>query len=177
LDAKARIGIPGDHRAVLNDERLFRILKHWLKVGDLDPFYDPANDYVVIPTKAEFEEHKRQLVSFSPKTGEVVETIDETVDDDDYVRFMEKEYVSTISTDKNAGDIKAEAHAHVTEPRREKSSEPAEEKLCIEVDTVGVAEGEDAEKTATALNEAVESASKKAITANTRGKKTKVFPE
>lgn len=44
-----RIGIPGDHRAILNDERLFRLLKHFLKVGDPDPFYNPVLDYVVVP--------------------------------------------------------------------------------------------------------------------------------
>jgi pimeloyl-ACP methyl ester carboxylesterase len=49
LNAEMRIGIPGDHRGILNDERLFRLLKHFLKVGDPDPFYNPVLDFVVLP--------------------------------------------------------------------------------------------------------------------------------
>lgn len=178
LDARSRVGIPGDHRGILNDDRLFRILKHWLKAGEPDPFYNPINDYVILPTKAEFEEHKRQLVVYSPQTGEVDEPIDADLDDEGYVHFMEKEYVATVSTERSAGDIRAEAHAHVSEPHHlpKQSSDPAEEKDCIEIDTVGVAEGADAEKTVTALDQAMKSASKEAIIANIRGKKTRVFP-
>ncbi|CAM6085175.1 unnamed protein product [Calypogeia fissa] len=177
LNAKARVGIPGDHRAILNDERLFRILKHWLKVGDPDPFYDPLNDYVILPTKAEFEEHKRQLVLFSTQPGESDEPSDEESGDEDYVSLMEKEYVSIIATDGSAGDIRAEAHARVTRPHPWKQSDSRKENYSIEIDTVGVAEGADAQKTATALDQAVKSAAKEALIANTRGKKTRIFPE
>lgn len=57
LDAVARIGVPGEHQRVLRDHRLFRSLKHWLKAGDPDPFYDPLNDYVILPTAYEVESH------------------------------------------------------------------------------------------------------------------------
>ena len=49
LNAEMRIGIPGDHRAILNDKRLFTLLKHFLNVGDPDPMYDPVWDFVVVP--------------------------------------------------------------------------------------------------------------------------------
>lgn len=49
LNAELRIGIPGDHRGILNDERLFRLLKHFLKVGDPDPSYNPVWDFVFVP--------------------------------------------------------------------------------------------------------------------------------
>jgi len=56
LNAELRIGIPGDHRGMLNDERLFRLLKHFLKVGDPDPFYNPVWDFVFVPrSNLEFE--------------------------------------------------------------------------------------------------------------------------
>lgn len=48
LRAELRIGIPGDHRCILNDDRLFRILKHFLKAGDPDPNYDPVIDFVLV---------------------------------------------------------------------------------------------------------------------------------
>ena len=55
LNAEARIGIPGEHRGILNDHHVFRVLKHWLNAGEPDPFYDPLNDYVVLPTSFEIE--------------------------------------------------------------------------------------------------------------------------
>ncbi|KAG9438925.1 hypothetical protein H6P81_019090 [Aristolochia fimbriata] len=57
LNAEARIGVPGDHRGIICDPHVFRIVKHWLKV-DSDPFYNPLNDYVILPTAFEFEKHK-----------------------------------------------------------------------------------------------------------------------
>ncbi|MFS8007730.1 putative phospholipase A(1) [Helianthus anomalus] len=56
LDAEARVGIPGEHRGILSDKHLFRIVKHWLK-ADHDPFYNPVNDYVILPTLFEIERH------------------------------------------------------------------------------------------------------------------------
>ncbi|KAK6931937.1 Lecithin:cholesterol/phospholipid:diacylglycerol acyltransferase [Dillenia turbinata] len=60
LDAEARVGMPGEHRGILCDQHLFRILKHWLKVGDPDPFYNPLNDYVILPTAFEIERHREK---------------------------------------------------------------------------------------------------------------------
>ncbi|XP_077219504.1 alpha/beta-Hydrolases superfamily protein [Tasmannia lanceolata] len=57
LNAEARVGVPGDHRGIICDRHVFRILKHWLKAGEPDPFYNPLNDYVILPTAFEFEKH------------------------------------------------------------------------------------------------------------------------
>ncbi|GJW85836.1 lecithin-cholesterol acyltransferase-like 4 protein [Tanacetum coccineum] len=56
LDAEARVGIPGEHRGILCDKHMFRIVRHWLK-ADHDPFYNPVNDYVILPTIFEIERH------------------------------------------------------------------------------------------------------------------------
>eukprot|EP00249_Psilotum_nudum_P003534 c16952_g1_i1 orf=246-1667(+) len=61
LSATARVGIPGEHRGVLHEDRLFRILKHWLNAGDPDPFYNPIIDYVLLPTKAECEKYEKHF--------------------------------------------------------------------------------------------------------------------
>ncbi|XP_010276160.1 PREDICTED: lecithin-cholesterol acyltransferase-like 4 [Nelumbo nucifera] len=58
LDAEARVGVPGEHRGILCDRHVFRILKHWLKVGEPDPFYNPLNDYVILPTAFDMEKHR-----------------------------------------------------------------------------------------------------------------------
>ncbi|XP_019423651.1 PREDICTED: lecithin-cholesterol acyltransferase-like 4 [Lupinus angustifolius] len=60
LNAEARVGIPGEHRGILCEPHLFRILKHWLKAGDPDPYYNPLNDYVVLPTAFEMESFKEK---------------------------------------------------------------------------------------------------------------------
>ncbi|KAF9587430.1 hypothetical protein IFM89_002611 [Coptis chinensis] len=58
LNAVARVGVHGDHRGIICDRHVFRILQHWLRAGDPDPFYDPVNDFVILPTT--FEMVKRQ---------------------------------------------------------------------------------------------------------------------
>lgn len=55
LDAVARVGVTADHRGIICDRHVFRILKHWLKAGEPDPFYNPLNDYVILPTAFEVE--------------------------------------------------------------------------------------------------------------------------
>lgn len=59
LNAEARVGVPGEHRGILNDRHVFRILKHWLK-AEFDPFYNPINDYVILPTAFEIEKHQEK---------------------------------------------------------------------------------------------------------------------
>ena len=59
LNAEARIGVPGEHRGILCEPHVFRILKHWLK-ADPDPYYNPLNDYVILPTAFEMESHKEK---------------------------------------------------------------------------------------------------------------------
>ncbi|XP_010449293.1 PREDICTED: lecithin-cholesterol acyltransferase-like 4 [Camelina sativa] len=57
LEAVARVGVPGEHRGILNDHRVFRMLKKWLNVGEPDPFYNPINDYVILPTTFEMKKY------------------------------------------------------------------------------------------------------------------------
>uniref|UniRef100_A0A6V7QY39 Lecithin-cholesterol acyltransferase-like 4 n=1 Tax=Ananas comosus var. bracteatus TaxID=296719 RepID=A0A6V7QY39_ANACO len=60
LDAVARVAVPADHRGILCDRHVFRILKTWLKAGEPDPFYNPLNDYVILPTAFEVERHREE---------------------------------------------------------------------------------------------------------------------
>lgn len=60
LNALARVGVPADHRGIICDRHVFRILEHWLKAGEPDPFYNPLNDYVILPTAFEIERHSEE---------------------------------------------------------------------------------------------------------------------
>ncbi|XP_048438716.1 lecithin-cholesterol acyltransferase-like 4 [Pyrus x bretschneideri] len=108
LDAVARVGVPGEHRGILCERHVFRILKHWLK-ADHDPYYNPVNDYVILPTAFEMERHKekgREVTSVK----EEWEIISECQDAD------AKPVVSSISV----SDARAEARATLTvHPRNE----------------------------------------------------------
>lgn len=64
LNAEARIGVAGEHRGLLSDHHVFRILKHWLKAGDPDPYYNPINDYVILPSYFETERLRMDKGSF-----------------------------------------------------------------------------------------------------------------
>lgn len=55
LDAKWRIGVPGEHRALLRDPRVFRIVRHFLHAERPDPDYDPSTDFVLVPPAKEVE--------------------------------------------------------------------------------------------------------------------------
>lgn len=48
LNVVMRIGIFGDYCGILKDECFFWILKYFLKVGELDFFYDLMWDFVFI---------------------------------------------------------------------------------------------------------------------------------
>ena len=58
LRAEARVRVPGDHWGIVCDPHVFRLLKHWLKAGEPDPFYNPLNDYVILPTAFDIETHR-----------------------------------------------------------------------------------------------------------------------
>ncbi|XP_054803359.1 lecithin-cholesterol acyltransferase-like 4 [Prosopis cineraria] len=70
LKAEARVGVPGEHRGILCDHHVFRILKHWLKAGDPDPYYNPLNDYVILPTAFEMEKHEENDLEVASLKGE-----------------------------------------------------------------------------------------------------------
>jgi len=113
LNAEARVGVPGEHRGILSDRHLFRILKHWLK-ADSDPFYNPINDYVILPTAFEIERHKENGFQFT-SLKEEWEIISEEQDDHDNM-VNRKPFVSSICVSQT-GDHRsspAEACATVT---------------------------------------------------------------
>uniref|UniRef100_A0A0A9GGA6 Uncharacterized protein n=1 Tax=Arundo donax TaxID=35708 RepID=A0A0A9GGA6_ARUDO len=57
FNAVARAGVAADHRGIVCSRHVFRIVQHWLHAGEPDPFYDPLNDYVILPTAYEIEKH------------------------------------------------------------------------------------------------------------------------
>lgn len=83
LDAEARVGVPGEHRGILCDHHVFRILKHWLK-ADHDPFYNPVNDYVILPTAFDVERHKEKGLEVT-SLKEEWEIISGDLDDQDNI--------------------------------------------------------------------------------------------
>ncbi|KAL3632335.1 hypothetical protein CASFOL_025319 [Castilleja foliolosa] len=110
LRAEARVGVPGDHRGILCDRHVFRILKHWLK-ADHDPFYNPVNDYVILPTAFD-------MGSLKTKDGLQVTTLREEweiVGENDRVNNT-KPLMGSIDVACVGGDesVLEEAHATVT---------------------------------------------------------------
>eukprot|EP01018_Ginkgo_biloba_P009195 Gb_22984 [translate_table: standard] len=160
LAAESRIGVPGDHRGLICDERVFRILKHWLKVGDPDPFYDPANDFVILPTKAEFEEHRKECIPIAfTKEWEIL-----SEDNNDYNEATELDFVATISGDyERFGGPRAEAHASVNVHLPHPGSIDNKH---IEVSTIGLAEGSDVKETTISLQKVMKEASMGALSVN-----------
>lgn len=84
LDAEARVGVPGEHRGILCDHHVFRIVKHWLK-ADHDPYYNPVNDYVILPTEFEIERHKEKGLEVT-SLKEEWEIISGDLDDQDSIK-------------------------------------------------------------------------------------------
>lgn len=105
LKAEARVGIPGEHRGILCDRHLFRILKHWLNAGDPDPFYNPLNDYVILPTFFEIERHQEKGFQVT-SLKEEWEIIGEDQDDRETGAADRKPLVSSIAVS-NVGDEKS----------------------------------------------------------------------
>jgi pimeloyl-ACP methyl ester carboxylesterase len=160
LAAEERIGVPGDHRGLVCDERVFRILKHWLKAGDPDPFYNPVDDYVILPSKVELEQHKKGCLSI-PST-ENWEILSENTDD--YHETGRHDFVATISEgNEKFGNSRAEAHATLNVHTSHSGS--IDEKH-IEVSTIGIAEGSDVKETSVCLQKVMTEASVGAVYAN-----------
>ncbi|XP_022994778.1 lecithin-cholesterol acyltransferase-like 4 [Cucurbita maxima] len=136
LDAVARIGVPGEHQRVLRDHRLFRSLKHWLKAGDPDPFYDPLNDYVILPTAFEVESHvdKGLQVAALKEEWEIISNDQNKPDE----LCNGKPLVSSITLSRVVGDcpsLRAEACATViVHPQKEGKQHVELNALSISVD-------------------------------------------
>ncbi|KAK2999989.1 hypothetical protein RJ639_023889 [Escallonia herrerae] len=113
LNAEARVGVPGEHRGILCTHHTFRVLKHWLR-ADHDPYYNPVNDYVILPTMFEIERHQEKglEVTSLKEEWEII-----AVDRDDLDNMAGgKPLVSSISV-AHVGDDQSsneEAHATVT---------------------------------------------------------------
>ncbi|KAL8507440.1 hypothetical protein ACS0TY_018111 [Phlomoides rotata] len=110
LRAEARVGVPGDHRGILCDRHVFRILKHWLK-ADHDPLYNPVNDYVILPTAFEMETVKTKGGIQVTSLREEWEIVGDDQDD------QEREpLVGSIAVTHTGGDnsVQEEARATVT---------------------------------------------------------------
>lgn len=66
FNAMYRVSVPGEHRALLNDTRVHRILSFFLRVPPHDELYDPYTDCILLPTKDEIDAEMQGL-SLSPK--------------------------------------------------------------------------------------------------------------
>ncbi|KAK9267702.1 hypothetical protein L1049_010134 [Liquidambar formosana] len=111
LNAEARVGLTGEHRGILCDHHVFRILKHWLKAGDPDPYYNPLNDYVVLPTAFEMERHLEKGFQVT-SLKEEWEIISEDPDEPD--KMADKPLMSSISVCQVGEDQSSRAEAHAT---------------------------------------------------------------
>lgn len=118
LDAEARVGIPGEHRGILCEPHLFRILKHWLKAGNPDPFYNPINDYIILPTAFEMESlHEKSIQVTSLKEEWEIITEDQGNQD-----ANKNSLVSSISVSQGPSKQSSSSEAHATvivHPRNE----------------------------------------------------------
>lgn len=100
LNAEARVGVPGEHRGILCDRHVFRILKHWLN-ADRDPFYNPINDYVILPTSFEIEKYQEKGLQVT-SLKEDWEIVAEEPDEKDNMAH-EKSLVGSISVSRVGG--------------------------------------------------------------------------
>ncbi|KAL0442335.1 UNVERIFIED_CONTAM: Lecithin-cholesterol acyltransferase-like 4 [Sesamum latifolium] len=119
LLAEARVGVPGDHRGILCDRHVFRILKHWLK-ADRDPFYNPLNDYVILPTAFDIETIKTKGLEVT-SLREEWEIVGEDQDQGEDMGER-KPLVGSISVSRVGGDKSLQEEAHATvivEPQNE----------------------------------------------------------
>lgn len=119
LNAISRVGVPADHRGIVCDRHVFRILKQWLKAGEPDPFYDPVNDYVILPTAFEIERHRGEKKDITSVKEEWEIVSSEKNDKNNY-------------TDKSTGIPPFIGSVSVTCEGENKSSEEAEAMLVVE---------------------------------------------
>ncbi|GAB2258559.1 hypothetical protein Droror1_Dr00014719 [Drosera rotundifolia] len=77
FNAEARIGVPGEHHGILRERHVFRILEHWLNAGEPDPYYDPVNDFVILPTSWETEKYIEKCIQIAlEKDGWEIASLD-----------------------------------------------------------------------------------------------------
>ncbi|KAK1303976.1 Lecithin-cholesterol acyltransferase-like 4 [Acorus calamus] len=130
LDAVARVGVQADHRGIVCDRHVFRILKHWLKAGEPDPFYNPIIDYVILPTAFEIEKHREEGV---PEIT-MKEEWEMVSEDDDYDNHKTPHLVGSLFVS-HTGKDESHAEAHAT------GCLESESKQQVEVRAVSVSVG------------------------------------
>ncbi|MBA0627909.1 hypothetical protein Godav_022707 [Gossypium davidsonii] len=134
LNAEARVGIPGEHRGILCEPHLYRILKHWLKAGNPDPFYNPINDYVILPTAFEMESlHEKGMQVTSLKEEWEIITEDQGNQD-----ANKNSLVSSISVSQGPSKQSSRSEAHATvivHPQNEGKQHVELNAISVSIDT------------------------------------------
>lgn len=134
LNAEARVGIRGEHRGILCDHHLFRVLKHWLR-ADHDPLYNPVNDYVILPTVFEMERHRENglQVTSLKEEWEIISEDPDTQDD----TANRKPLVSSMTVSHDGGNQSSRAEAYATivvHPQKEGKQHIEMNALSVSVD-------------------------------------------
>lgn len=107
--------MPGEHRGILCEHHVFRILKHWLKAGEIDPYYNPLNDYVILPTAFEMEKHQEEGIQVTSlkEEWEIISEDQENNNVDNNVAKREP-LVSSISVSQGGENNSSRAEARAT---------------------------------------------------------------
>ncbi|KAE8655601.1 Lecithin-cholesterol acyltransferase-like 4 [Hibiscus syriacus] len=111
LQAEARVAVPGEHQGILCELHVFRILKQRLRAGDPDPFYNPINDYVILPTAFKMESHREKGLQVT-SLKEEWEIISKDEDDPDCVAST-KPVVSSISVSQGGNKQSSRSEATI----------------------------------------------------------------
>ncbi|KAK4347488.1 hypothetical protein RND71_033827 [Anisodus tanguticus] len=111
LNAEARVGVPGDHRGIICDRHVFRVVKHWLR-ADHDPYYNPINDYVILPTAFDIKRHQEKGLDVT-SVREEWEIVSESQDGEENAA-RGKPKVGSISVSHVGGDKATWEEAHAT---------------------------------------------------------------
>ncbi|GAA0187208.1 acyltransferase [Lithospermum erythrorhizon] len=119
LNAVARVGVPGEHRGILCDRHVFRVLKHWVR-ADHDPFYNPMIDYVILPTLFDLE-RRQEKGSNVNEEWEIVSAETEHPVTKDKNQLVGSIAVSIVENDKFSRE-EAYATAMVVQPQSEETN-------------------------------------------------------
>eukprot|EP00850_Spirogloea_muscicola_P005424 SM000025S08319 [mRNA] locus=s25:51672:55202:+ [translate_table: standard] len=163
LEATCRIGVSGEHRGVLRDKRVFRVLQHWLEVGGYEADYDPQTDCVLVASRAEIEESMTGSVIYThPVEEKAVEIeisqprLEELGNDSRSSRVTVA--ITTGNWDEGVGPM-AEVHAEAQALR----PQPGEAAVEFEVSATGVAQASGRDQADEVLGSAMQAATQKAI--------------
>ncbi|KAL9275127.1 Lecithin-cholesterol acyltransferase-like 4-like protein [Drosera capensis] len=112
FNAEARIGVPGEHRGILRERHIFRILKHWLNAGEPDPYYDPVNDFVILPTSWEMEKYIEKCIQIAfEKEGWEIVSLDLNKGDNEMENKESALKSLSVSVVADSESLQEQAHA------------------------------------------------------------------